>query len=165
MAFRDLQAHHPSLRGAVVDLDVHQGNGTAALFQGDESMLTLSMHGRRNFPFRKQRSTIDVDLEDGCDDATYLAELDRVLPRVLAFQPDIVFYIAGADVLKADTLGHLDLSLEGIAERDRRVLDAMASRRIPVVMVMGGGYAKPIERTVEAHVISYEEIIRRGRAS
>lgn len=162
VAFRDLQLRHSAIRGAVVDLDVHQGNGTAALFQGDDAMLTLSMHGRRNFPFRKQRSSIDVDLEDGCDDGAYLAELDRVLPRVLAFRPDIVFYIAGADVLGADSLGHLALTLDGVAARDRRVLDAMASRRIPIVMVMGGGYAKPIERTVEAHVISYEEVIRRG---
>jgi acetoin utilization deacetylase AcuC-like enzyme len=162
VAFRDLQVTQPRLRGAIVDLDVHQGNGNAAIFENDPSMFTLSLHGRRNFPFRKQRSSLDVELEEGCDDATYLAQLDRVLPRVLQFRPDIVFYIAGADVLAADALGLLDLTLDGITARDSRVLDAVDSQRIPVVMVMGGGYAKLIDRTVEAHVLSYEAITRRA---
>lgn len=163
VAIRVLQRAHRGLRAAVVDLDVHQGNGTAACFQGDPSVFTLSMHGRRNFPFRKQVSSLDVELEDGCDDATYLAQLDRALPRVLAHRPDVVFYIAGADVLAEDSLGHLSLTLDGIEARDRRVLDALDSQRIPIVMVMGGGYAKPIDATVEAHVRSYSELIRRAR--
>jgi acetoin utilization deacetylase AcuC-like enzyme len=162
VAFRVLQQERPGLRGAVIDLDVHQGNGTAAIFATDESMFTLSMHGRRNFPFRKQRSSFDVDLEDGCDDLTYLEALEDALPRALASRPDVVFYLAGADILDADTLGHLSVSLEGLKERDRCVLDACAS--LPMVMVMGGGYARPIERTVEAHVASYEELIRRALA-
>ena len=165
VAIRVLQAEHPGLRAAVIDLDVHQGNGTAACFADDPSVFTLSLHGRRNFPFRKQVSSIDVELDDGCDDTTYLSQLDRALPRVLAFRPDIVFYIAGADVLDADALGHLSLSLDGIEARDRRVLDALDAQRIPVVMVMGGGYSKPIEATVEAHVRSYGELLRRARGA
>ena len=161
VSFRVLQRANPGLRGAVVDLDVHQGNGTASIFEGDPSMFTLSLHGRRNFPVRKQRSSLDVELEDGCDDATYLAALDRALPRVLQFDPDIAYYLAGADILAGDSLGRLSVSMEGAAERDRRVLDALESRRIPVVMVMGGGYARPIERSVSVHVASYEELVRR----
>ncbi len=160
-AIRVLQRDAPGLRAAVVDLDVHQGNGTAVCFQDDPTVFTLSMHGRRNFPFRKQRSGLDVELDDHCDDAAYLAALDRALPKVLAFQPDVVFYIAGADVLREDSLGLLDLTLEGIEARDARVLDACEARRLPLIMVMGGGYAKPIDATVEAHVRSYEALFRR----
>lgn len=164
VAIRVLQRERAGLRAAVIDLDVHQGNGTAAAFTGDDSVFTFSMHGRRNFPFHKEVSSLDVELDDGCDDATYLSLLDRALPRVLAFRPDVAFYIAGADVLREDSLGHLHVSLEGIEARDRRVLDAVESQRIPVVMVMGGGYAKPIEATVEAHVRSYGELVRRARS-
>ncbi len=162
VAFRALQRERPGLRGAVVDLDVHQGNGTAAIFAGDPTLFTLSLHGRRNFPFRKQQSSLDVELDDGCNDATYLAALDLALPRALRFRPDLVFYIAGADILDADSLGHLNVTLDGIGARDRRVLDACEAQAIPVVMVMGGGYGKPIERTVEAHALSYEELVRRA---
>jgi acetoin utilization deacetylase AcuC-like enzyme len=162
VAIRALQHDRPGLRAAVVDLDVHQGNGSAACFAGDASVFTLSLHGRRNFPFRKQPSSLDVDLEDGCDDAGYLAALDRALPRVIASRPDVAFFIAGADVLAEDRLGLLSLTLEGIEARDARVLDALDAARIPTVMVMGGGYAVPIERTVEAHVRSYGAFLRRG---
>lgn len=162
VAIAELHSTRPSARAAVVDLDVHQGNGTAAIFARDERVFTLSMHGRRNFPFRKQRSSLDVELEDGCDDATYLAALDRALPQVLRFRPDVVFYVAGADVLSHDSLGLLSLSFDGAMERDRRVLDAADAMGVPVVMVMGGGYSKPIDHTVEAHVASYAEIARRG---
>lgn len=162
VAIAELHSTRPSARAAVVDLDVHQGNGTAAIFARDERVFTLSMHGRRNFPFRKQRSSLDVELEDGCDDATYLAALDRALPQVLRFRPDVVFYVAGADVLSHDSLGLLSLSFDGVMERDRRVLDASDAMGVPVVMVMGGGYSKPIDHTVEAHVSSYAELARRG---
>jgi len=166
VAIRALQHERPGLRAAVVDLDVHQGNGTAHLFEGDPSVFTLSMHGRRNFPFHKQRSSLDIELEDGCDDATYLAQLDRALPRVMAFRADIVFYIAGADVLAADSLGHLSLTTEGVLARDARVLDALDARQTPRVMVMGGGYSKPIDQTVDCHRRSYAAYVRRhlGRA-
>jgi acetoin utilization deacetylase AcuC-like enzyme len=162
VAFRDLQCVEPDVRAAIIDLDVHQGNGNAAIFENEAAVFTFSMHGRRNFPFRKQKSSLDVELEDDCDDATYLAQLDRALPQVLKFRPDIVFYIAGADVLDADSLGLLNITMEGIAARDQRVLDALDSQRAPVVMVMGGGYSKPIERTVEAHTLSYATFIRRA---
>lgn len=162
VAIRVLQRETPGLRCAVVDLDVHQGNGTAAIFDGDLSVLTLSLHGRRNFPFRKERSTIDVALEDGCDDATYLAALDEALFHVLRFRPQVCFFIAGADVLKEDRLGHLALTLDGIRARDARVLDGMNSIDASVVMVMGGGYARPIAHTVEAHVASFGALIQRA---
>jgi acetoin utilization deacetylase AcuC-like enzyme len=162
-AIRELQALHPGIRCAVIDLDVHQGNGTAAMFEGEPTVFTLSLHGRRNFPFRKQRSSLDVELEDGCDDATYLAALDAAMPRVLGFGPEFVFFIAGADVLATDALGLLDLTLEGIEARDARVLDACEAIGVPVVMVMGGGYSRPIEHTIEAHIRSFEALAARAK--
>ena len=139
-------------RVAVVDLDVHQGNGTAAILGGDPSVFTLSLHGERNFPFRKMPSTLDVGLPDGCDDDTYLDALETALPRVMAFDPELVFYIAGADPLRDDRLGRLNMSLEGLAERDRRVMTACRDLGAKVALSMGGGYARPIFPTVAAHV-------------
>ena len=139
-------------RVAVVDLDVHQGNGTAAILGGDPSVFTLSLHGERNFPFRKMPSTLDVGLPDGCDDDTYLDALETALPRVMAFDPELVFYIAGADPLRDDRLGRLNMSLEGRAERDRRVMTACRDLGAKVALSMGGGYARPIFPTVAAHV-------------
>ena len=139
-------------RVAVVDLDVHQGNGTAAILGGHPAVFTLSLHGEKNFPFHKPPSTLDVGLPDGCDDATYLRALDKALPKVLAFEPELVFYIAGADPLKGDSLGRLSLSLQGLAERDRRVMRACRAAGAKVALSMGGGYYKPIHPTVAAHV-------------
>lgn len=157
--FNDIAVAIRSLgvRAAVVDLDVHQGNGTAAIFRDDPSVFTLSLHAKHNYPFRKERSSLDVELDDGCDDATYLAALERALPEVVRFRPDLVFYIAGSDVLETDALGRLALTLDGIRARDARVLDAFDR----LVMVMGGGYSKPIERSIEAHVLSYGSLTNR----
>jgi len=144
--------HRRLLRVAVIDLDVHQGNGTASIFRDDPTVFTLSMHGARNFPFRKEASDIDVDLPDGCSDDEYLAALDRALELLWARHaedpPGLAFYLAGADPHEGDRLGRLKLSFEGLAERDRRVLQALRERRIPVALAMGGGYGHDIEDTV-----------------
>ncbi|MBL8923012.1 MAG: histone deacetylase [Myxococcaceae bacterium] len=149
-------------RVLVVDLDVHQGDGTAAIFQREPRVFTFSMHGAKNFPFRKQTSTRDVELPDGCDDARYLALLDEHLPEVFeASAPSLVLYQAGVDALKEDTLGRLHLTHAGLRERDRRVFDLCWSRAVPVVVTLGGGYARPIEATIEACVGTYVELRRR----
>jgi acetoin utilization deacetylase AcuC-like enzyme len=149
-------------RVLVVDLDVHQGDGTAAIFHAEPRVFTFSMHGAKNFPFRKQTSTRDVELPDGCDDARYLDLLDEHLPQVFeASAPSVVLYQAGVDALKEDTLGRLHLTHAGLRERDRRVFDLCWSRAVPVVVTLGGGYAKPIEATIEACVGTYAELRRR----
>jgi acetoin utilization deacetylase AcuC-like enzyme len=142
-------------RAAIVDLDVHQGDGTAALLRANPDILTVSLHGRNNFPFRKQQSDIDVELDDGCRDAAYLAALERILPAVWDFHPQIVFYQAGVDALAEDRLGRLSLSLDGLAERDYLVLSGCHHRNIPVVITLGGGYSEPIELTVAAHANTF----------
>jgi acetoin utilization deacetylase AcuC-like enzyme len=142
-------------RTAVIDLDVHQGDGTAQIFEADSDVLTLSMHAKSNFPFRKQRSKIDIEFEDGTRDPEYLNALDGVLPRVFAFKPDIVFYQSGVDPLASDTLGRLSLTHAGLKERDRRVLAAARAHNIPMVITLGGGYSRPIELTAEAHVNTF----------
>jgi acetoin utilization deacetylase AcuC-like enzyme len=142
-------------RAAVVDLDVHQGDGTAHFFEHDPNVLTLSIHGANNFPFRKQRSTIDVELPDRTGDAEYLRALDLVLPRVFEFAPEIVFYLSGVDALANDVLGRLALTPEGLKARDARVIGACFERNLPLVVTLGGGYSKPIELTAEAHANTF----------
>ena len=136
----------------VVDLDVHQGNGTARLFEGSGIVFTLSFHGQNNFPLRKEKSHFDLGLPDETSDEVYLRLLDQHLKRLLDHvQPDFVFYQSGVDVLKTDRLGRLSLSRGGCAERDRLVLSECKTARIPVVVVMGGGYSPDIRDVVEAH--------------
>jgi acetoin utilization deacetylase AcuC-like enzyme len=142
-------------RFAVIDLDVHQGDGTAHIFANDPNVFTLSLHGRNNFPFRKQHSTIDVALDDHATDAEYLEALDAVLPKAFAFDPQFVFYQSGVDPLKEDTLGKLDLTMEGLAARDRRVFTSARRHGSPLVITIGGGYAEPIELTAAAHAQTY----------
>lgn len=141
------------LRVAVIDLDVHQGNGTAAIFRDDPTVFTLSLHGAKNFPFRKEASDLDVELPDGCTDEPYLAALDAALAELWARHrggpPGLVFYLAGADPHEGDRLGRLKLSTEGLAERDRRVFAACRERGIPVAVSMAGGYGHDIGVTVE----------------
>jgi acetoin utilization deacetylase AcuC-like enzyme len=143
-------------RFAVVDLDVHQGDGTASIFANDENVLTLSVHGENNFPFRKQSSKIDIGLPDGTEDDEYLRLLQQVLPAVWDFHPDLVIYQSGVDALREDRLGRLGLSRQGLMERDRVVFAAAKGRGIPLVITLGGGYAEPVERTVEAHVNTFQ---------
>ena len=142
-------------RVAVVDCDVHQGDGTAQIFQDDPLVFTLSLHGRKNFPFRKQRSSLDVELEDGTTDDVYLAELSSALGKVFAFKPQVIFFQSGVDGLACDTLGRLALTHEGLNRRDRMVLGACADFNTPVVITLGGGYGNPIEQTALAHANTY----------
>ena len=142
------------LRLWVIDLDVHQGNGTASIFQGDATVFTMSMHGERNFPFRKEASDLDVGLPDGCVDEPYLAALDAALDLAWGRQlarggpPGLAFYLAGADPHEGDRLGRLKLSGAGMAERDQRVLDFLRRHRVPVALTMAGGYGLDIHTTV-----------------
>ncbi|MES2993479.1 MAG: histone deacetylase [Pseudomonadota bacterium] len=144
------------LRVAIVDLDVHQGNGSASIFAEDPTVFTLSLHGAKNFPFRKERSDLDVDLPDGCGDVAYLEALDGALAelwrRHAAAPPGLIFYLAGADPHEGDRLGRLKLTTAGLAERDRRVLAAARERRIPVALSMAGGYGRVVEDTVQVHL-------------
>jgi acetoin utilization deacetylase AcuC-like enzyme len=155
IAILALRSTGQARRAAVVDLDVHQGDGTAAIFRDDSDVLTLSIHGRNNFPFCKQRSRRDVDLPDGAGDETYLAALEGVLPLAFEFSPEIVFYQSGVDGLAGDRLGRLGLSLEGLRRRDELVLEGCRARGVPVVITLGGGYSEPITRTVEAHANTF----------
>jgi acetoin utilization deacetylase AcuC-like enzyme len=140
---------------AVVDLDVHQGDGTAHFFEQDAQVLTLSLHGANNFPFRKQHSRIDVELPDQTGDQEYLRALDAVLPRVWEFSPRLIFYLSGVDALASDRLGRLSLTDKGLQLRDRRVISGARERKIPLVITLGGGYASPIEETVAAHAATF----------
>jgi acetoin utilization deacetylase AcuC-like enzyme len=150
------QAAARQLRVVVIDLDVHQGNGTAAIFRDDDSVFTLSLHGARNFPFRKEASDLDVDLPDGCDDATYLealaAALAEVERRMAGAPPGLAFFLAGADPHEADRLGRLRLTLQGLAERERQVFGWLARRRVPVAVSMAGGYGHDVTTTVAVHL-------------
>ena len=146
------RTHKALLRVLVIDLDVHQGNGTAAIFADDPTVFTFSMHGARNFPFRKVASDLDVELPDDCGDAEYLAALDAALAEVWhrhdGRPPGLVFYLAGADPHENDRMGRLKLSAAGLAERDRRVLAVLRERGLPVALSMAGGYGRDIHQTV-----------------
>jgi acetoin utilization deacetylase AcuC-like enzyme len=144
------------LKVAVIDLDVHQGNGTASIFEADDSVFTLSLHGDKNFPFRKESSDLDVALPDGCQDGDYGAALDHALDELgQRFEPGLVIYLAGADPFEGDRLGRLKLSYDGLEARDRRVFDWCFSRRLPVAFVMAGGYGVKIEETVQVQLNTY----------
>jgi acetoin utilization deacetylase AcuC-like enzyme len=145
--------HRRGLRLWVIDLDVHQGNGTAAIFRDDPTVFTLSLHGAKNFPFRKEAGDLDVDLPDGCADEEYLAALDTALATAWARQqaagaPGLAFYLAGADPHEGDRLGRLKLTAAGLAERDRRVFDLLRQHGVPVAVTMAGGYGHDIHTTV-----------------
>lgn len=155
------------LRVLVIDLDVHQGNGTAAIFRDDPTVFTLSLHGAKNFPARKERSDLDVELPDGCGDADYLPALDEALAEVWRRHgdapPGLAFYLAGADPHEDDRLGRLKLSFAGLAERDRRVFCALRQRGIPVAVAMAGGYGRQIDSTVAIHLRSLLEALQSWR--
>ncbi len=145
-------------RFAVVDLDVHQGDGTAAIFAGDDRVFTLSLHAERNFPFRKQKSALDVPLPDEMDDDSYLAALREALPAVAEFRPQMILFQAGVDGLKTDRLGRLSLTQEGLRQRDLLVAKLAQSLKAPLVITIGGGYSDPIEQTVSAHAQTFRTI-------
>jgi acetoin utilization deacetylase AcuC-like enzyme len=160
IAIRRLQAERSIERAAVVDLDVHQGNGTAAIFEAEDEVFTFSMHGERNYPLAKMRSNLDVPLKDGVGDAEYLGALQRRLPRVLDTAcADIVFYLAGVDVAAGDRYGKLALTEEGIRRRDQCVIEAVRDRGLPLVIVLAGGYAATRARTAELHAHVFREAV------
>lgn len=149
--------NHLSGRILIIDLDVHQGNGTAEIFQKNARVFTFSMHGDKNFPFRKEQSDLDIPLEDGLKDAPYLRKLAEALPLLFAQQqPDFVFYLAGVDVLATDKLGKLALSKEGCKERDRLVLQHCRDAGVPLQISMGGGYSPQLKDIVDAHCNTFK---------
>ena len=151
IAIRAMRVRNTICRAAIVDCDVHQGNGTATIFACDNETFTFSMHGANNYPLFKPQSTLDVELPDGTEDDEYLETLERQLPAVFAHDPEIVFYLAGADPFAKDKLGRLALSIDGLRARDRYVLSECYQREVPVVTVMSGGYGKDINDTIEIH--------------
>ena len=153
IAVRLLRAEGLLLRAAVIDLDVHQGNGTHAIFAGDAEVFTFSMHGGRNYPFEKIAGSLDVELADGTEDAEYLRVLGEALPRVLhAAEADLVLYLAGADPHEGDRLGRMKLTFAGLERRDAMVMQACREVGLPVAVVIAGGYGRRIEDTVAVHV-------------
>lgn len=153
IAIEALRAEQPGLRFLVIDLDVHQGNGTAAIYAGDPDVYTLSLHGARNYPARKSASSEDVELADGCGDHDYLAALDAVLPRAFdRARPDLAFYLAGVDVVAGDRYGRLALTVEGLRQREARVIAAAAAARCPLAITLAGGYAATPLATATLHV-------------
>jgi acetoin utilization deacetylase AcuC-like enzyme len=158
IAIRKLQQERVIERAAIVDLDVHQGNGTAAIFEADAEVFTFSMHGDRNYPLAKMRSNLDVPLKNGVGDAEYLDLLQEHLPTVLdSAAADVVFYLAGVDVAAGDRYGKLALTEEGIRLRDLRVIETVRSRGVPLVIVPAGGYAASRARTAELHAHAFRE--------
>jgi acetoin utilization deacetylase AcuC-like enzyme len=147
-----MQSEGRAQRILIVDCDVHQGNGTARILAGDESIFTFSIHGARNFPFEKEQSDLDIELPDGCADDAYLLRLEEGLNTAFDIaRPELVIYLAGADPYKDDRLGRLGLTMAGLVERDRRVFAHCRSRQIPVAIAMAGGYARQIDDTVAIH--------------
>ena len=152
-------------RIAILDFDVHQGNGTASMLAQESRVLTVSVHGANNYPFTKEKSGLDVNLPDGTDDAAYLAALDReVAPRVADFRPDFAFYLAGADVLAGDQLGRLAMTLAGVRARDERVFRWAARQKIPLVTVMAGGYNREGQKLVQARLGTLEAALKSFRS-
>ncbi len=149
--------HREPLLVAVIDLDVHQGNGTASIFAGDPSVFTLSIHGERNFPFRKVDGDLDVALPDGCGDVDYLHALEGALDELAhRFVPGLVIYLAGADPFERDRLGRLKLTYDGLEARDRRVFDWCFQRHVPLAFAMAGGYGVNIAETVQVQMNTYQ---------
>jgi acetoin utilization deacetylase AcuC-like enzyme len=155
VAIQVLRKRNLIRRAAVIDLDVHQGDGTAEIFENDPDVFTLSIHCDSNFPFRKKQSRLDVALPDHVEDLEYLRQLDEVLPAIFAFRPDIIFYQSGVDPLASDVLGRLSLTHQGLIDRDQAVLQSARSYGAPFVLTSGGGYSRPIELSAEAHANTY----------
>jgi acetoin utilization deacetylase AcuC-like enzyme len=146
-------------RAAVIDLDVHHGNGTAFIFESDPRVFTFSIHQQHNYPMWKPRGSLDVGLPDGAGDAEYLAALERALPAVMASEPECAFYLAGADPFEDDQLGGLRLTLDGLRRRDRLVAETVLRRGVPLVITLAGGYARRVEDTVAIHASTIEEAL------
>jgi len=162
VAIRALQRDGVITRAAVVDVDVHQGNGTAFVFDGDPTVFTFSIHQEHNYPHPKPRGSLDIGLDDGAGDREYLEALARALPTVVDSRPDLIVYVAGADPFREDQLGGLDLTFEGLRDRDNLVLSTARDAGVPVVIVLAGGYARRVEDTSAIHIATIEEAIRLG---
>lgn len=148
--------NHPDWRILIVDLDVHQGNGTAKIFENDDRVFTFSMHGEKNYPTRKENSSLDIGLADGMDDKTYLDILQNILPKIIDdFQPNFMFYLSGVDVLGTDKLGRINLTRAGCKQRDRMVLNIAKKYKIPITISMGGGYSERMVDIIEAHANTF----------
>ena len=141
-----------SKRILIIDLDVHQGNGTASLFRSNHNVFTLSFHGKKNYPFRKEKSDLDIEFDDNTNDEKYLKILKETIPKIMdEFNPDFIFYLSGVDVLENDKLGRLSLTINGCKERDRFILELCKKNSIPVQVSMGGGYSVVLKNIIEAH--------------
>jgi acetoin utilization deacetylase AcuC-like enzyme len=151
VAIRVLQRDKLAERFLIIDCDVHQGNGTAFIFKDEAEIFTFSMHGAKNFPLHKEVSSLDIELADNTSDVEYLETLSEALQRIFLHQPDIVFYLGGADPFEKDKLGRLSLSKEGLMKRDEMVLEYAKNQDVPIVTTMSGGYAENIEDTVDIH--------------
>ena len=156
LASRYLQNEGLAKNILVIDLDVHQGNGTAQIFKDDPSVFTFSMHGAKNYPHRKEKSDMDIELPDGTGDEEYLTQLDLALENILKkFHPDFIMYQCGVDVLETDKLGRLGMSIEGVKMRDKKVLNLAKELKLPIMCSMGGGYSEKISHIIEAHAQVY----------
>jgi acetoin utilization deacetylase AcuC-like enzyme len=164
VAIRLLAREGAVQRAAVIDLDVHHGNGTAFIFEQDAAAFTFSMQQEHYYPADKPRGSLDIALPDGATVEQYLEQLQLALPRVMAYAPQLVFYLAGADPFRDDQLGGLALTKSGLRQRDRMVLDACAAKAVPVVIVLAGGYARRLEDTVDIHFATFEEASGRQRS-
>ncbi|MBK8258101.1 MAG: histone deacetylase [Polyangiaceae bacterium] len=160
VAIHVARRHYNVGRIAVIDLDVHQGDGTASMFRADPTVFTLSLHGAKNYPFRKEQSALDVPLDDQTSDDVYLAALDAALPAVAAHKPELLFYQAGVDALAGDRLGRLALTHTGLMKRDARVYALASTLRVPLVVTLGGGYHRNIEDSVVAHANVYRCLVQ-----
>lgn len=156
-----LLRYHGIKRVLIVDLDVHQGNGTAEIFNDDERVFTLSVHGKNNFPFKKEKSSLDVALQDGITDTEYLRVLRNTLPDVFEkVKPEFVFYLSGVDILKTDKMGKLKISMEGCRQRDLLVYELCAKFKLPVQTSMGGGYSRFLGQIVDAHCNTFKTALQ-----
>jgi acetoin utilization deacetylase AcuC-like enzyme len=152
-----LLSQDPSQKILIIDLDVHQGNGTASIFQGEPRVFTFSMHGAKNYPLRKEKSNLDLDLPDGLTDQPYLAMLNKQLPLIAEqFQPSFIFYQSGVDILETDKLGRLNITRDGCKKRDQLVFDFCKKNNLPIVVSMGGGYSPKLADIVDAHVNTFK---------
>ncbi len=151
VSIRVLQREGLAKRFLIIDCDVHQGNGTAFIFQNSPEVFTFSMHGAKNYPLFKENSTLDIELPDGTGDGEFLDTLEHALPRIRLHDPDLIFYLAGADPFEKDKLGRLGLTIDGLRKRDEMVLEFARSNGVPIVTTMSGGYAAEIDDTVEIH--------------
>ena len=161
VAIREIQSDAPRRRAAVIDLDVHQGNGTARIFADDPDVFTLSVHGSANYPFHKETSDLDIALDDGAGDEPFIEAVTTGLHVALHSRPDIAFFVAGVDPYVGDTLGRLAVTAEGMAERDHRVYDLCEEADVPVVTVMAGGYAPDVDTIADLHASTVREAARR----